>query len=148
MTITETQPERAVLGQRLLRKEDPALLTGEARYTNDLAVPGALHLAVLRSPYACATINSVDVSAAKSAPGVVAAYSGADLQSAWAGPMPCAWPVTADMKSPTHYPLAVSRATYAGDGVAWTPASRTVSATRWRAGRTRSKCSRNSAAAT
>ena len=63
MTITEAQPERTVLGQRLLRKEDPALLTGEARYTNDLAVPGALHLAVLRSPYASATINSVDVSA-------------------------------------------------------------------------------------
>ncbi|HTH07798.1 MAG TPA: xanthine dehydrogenase family protein molybdopterin-binding subunit, partial [Ilumatobacteraceae bacterium] len=118
MTITETQPERTVLGQRLLRKEDPALLTGEARYTNDLPVPGALHLAVLRSPYASATINSVDVSAATAAPGVVAAYSGADLADQWAGPMPCAWPVTADMKNPTHYPLAVSRAAYAGDGVA------------------------------
>jgi carbon-monoxide dehydrogenase large subunit len=118
MTITDTQPERAVLGQRLLRKEDPALLTGEAKYTNDLAVPGALHLAVLRSPYASATINAVDVSAALAAPGVVAAYSGADLVDLWAGPMPCAWPVTADMKNPTHYPLAVSRANYAGDGVA------------------------------
>jgi carbon-monoxide dehydrogenase large subunit len=118
MTITETQPERTVLGQRLLRKEDPALLTGEARYTNDLPVPGALHLAVLRSPYASATINAVDVSAAKSAPGVVAAYSGADLADQWAGPMPCAWPVTADMKNPTHYPLALTRAAYTGDGVA------------------------------
>ena len=59
MTITEA-PERAVLGQRLPRKEDPALLTGESEYTNDLLVPGALHLAVLRSPYTCATINSVD----------------------------------------------------------------------------------------
>jgi aerobic carbon-monoxide dehydrogenase large subunit len=117
MTITET-PERTVLGQRLLRKEDPALLTGEARYTNDLAVPGALHLAVLRSPYASATINSLDVSQAQSAPGVVAAYTGADLTDQWAGPMPCAWPVTADMKNPTHYPLAVSRAAFAGDGVA------------------------------
>ena len=118
MTITEAQPERTVLGQRLLRKEDPALLTGEARYTNDLAVPGALHLAVLRSPYASATINSVDVSGAQSAPGVVAAYTGSDLADQWAGPMPCAWPVTADMKNPTHYPLAVSRAAFAGDGVA------------------------------
>src|SRR5262245_54275272 len=118
MTITEAQPQNAVLGQRLLRKEDPALLTGEAKYTNDLAVPGALHLAVLRSPYASATINSVDVSAAAAAEGVVAAYTGADLADTWAGPMPCPWPVTADMKNPTHYPLAVSRAAFAGDGVA------------------------------
>jgi carbon-monoxide dehydrogenase large subunit len=118
MTMTESAPGRTVMGQRLLRKEDPALLTGEAKYTNDLPVPGALHLAVLRSPYANATINSVDLSAAATAPGVVAAYSGAELQSLWAGPMPCAWPVTDDMKNPTHYPIAVSKAAYAGDGVA------------------------------
>ena len=73
---------------------------------------------MLRSPYASATINSVDLSGAQSAPGVVAAYCGADLVDQWAGPMPCAWPVTDDMKNPTHYPLAVSRAAYAGDGVA------------------------------
>ena len=52
-----------VLGQRMLRKEDPSLLTGEAVFTNDMKVPGALHLAVLRSPYAHARIVSVDVSA-------------------------------------------------------------------------------------
>ncbi|MGH9304939.1 MAG: xanthine dehydrogenase family protein molybdopterin-binding subunit, partial [Acidimicrobiales bacterium] len=51
-------------------------------------------------------------------PGVVAAFSGADLRDAWAAPMPCAWPVTADMKSPTHLPLAVDTVNYAGDGVA------------------------------
>ena len=116
--MTMTDSERTVLGTRMLRKEDPALLTGEAKYTADMAVPGALHLAVLRSPYAHATINSVDLSGALAADGVVAAYSGADLESAWAGPMPCAWPVTDDMKNPTHYPLAVSKAVYAGDGVA------------------------------
>jgi carbon-monoxide dehydrogenase large subunit len=117
MTVTEDRPA-AVLGQRLLRREDPALLTGEAKYTNDLNIAGALHLALLRSPYAHARITAVDVSAAAAMPGVVAAYSGADLVSLWAGPMPCAWPVTADMKNPTHYPLAVSKAAYAGDGVA------------------------------
>ena len=62
MTVTEDRPT-AVLGQRLLRREDPALLTGEAKFTNDLSIPGALHLAVLRSPYAHARITSVDVSA-------------------------------------------------------------------------------------
>jgi aerobic carbon-monoxide dehydrogenase large subunit len=117
MTMTENRAA-GVIGQPLLRKEDPALLTGEAKYTNDLNIPGALHLAVLRSPYAHARILSVDLTAAQAMPGVVAAYSGADLQSMWAGPMPCAWPVTADMKNPTHYPIAVSKASYVGDGVA------------------------------
>jgi carbon-monoxide dehydrogenase large subunit len=117
MTIIDNAPA-SVLGTRLLRKEDPALLTGEAKYTADLNIPGALHLAVLRSPYAHARILSVDLSAAAALPGVVAAYSGADLVELWAGPMPCAWPVTADMKNPTHYPLAVSKAAYVGDGVA------------------------------
>ena len=118
MTMTEDAPARTVLGQRLLRKEDPALLTGEAKFTADLVVPGALHLAVLRSPYAHATIESVDVSAALAAPGVRAAYSGADLVGLVTGPLPCAWPVTADMKNPAHFPLAVKKAAFAGDGVA------------------------------
>ncbi len=117
MTVTEDRPN-TVMGTRMLRKEDPALLTGEARFTNDLAIPGALHLAVLRSPYAHARIVSVDTSAAAKAPGVVAAYSGADLASLWAAPMPCAWPVTADMKNPAHYPVASETAHYVGDGVA------------------------------
>jgi aerobic carbon-monoxide dehydrogenase large subunit len=117
MTITEPHVN-TVLGKRRLRKEDPALLTGEAKFTNDLNIPGALHLAVLRSPYAHARILDVDLTAAQAMPGVVAAYSGADLAPLWAGPMPCAWPVTADMKNPTHYPIAVEKACYVGDGVA------------------------------
>jgi aerobic carbon-monoxide dehydrogenase large subunit len=116
MTVVE-EPTK-VIGTPLRRREDPALLTGEAKFANDLNIPGALHLAVLRSPYAHARITGVDVSGALNEPGVVAAYSGADLQSAWAAPMPCAWPVTADMKNPAHYPLAVGKACYVGDGVA------------------------------
>jgi carbon-monoxide dehydrogenase large subunit len=117
MTVVEEQAAK-VIGTPMLRREDPALLTGEAKFTNDLHIPGALHLAVLRSPYAHARSTSVDVSAAASQPGVVAAYSGADLQDLWAAPMPCAWPVTPDMKNPPHFPIAVSKACYAGDGVA------------------------------
>src|SRR5262245_18788074 len=98
MTMTDARPSKSI-GTPMLRKEDPALLTGEAKYTNDLNIPGALHLALVRSPYAHARITNVDVSAALDLPGVVAAYSGADLQSAWAAPMPCAWPVTEDMKN-------------------------------------------------
>jgi carbon-monoxide dehydrogenase large subunit len=117
MTMTDDRPN-AVLGTRRLRKEDPALLTGEAKYTNDLNIPGALHLALVRSPYAHARILSVDLSAALAMPGVVAAYSGADLMSLWAAPMPSAWPVTPDMKNPAHYPVATGKVTYMGDGVA------------------------------
>jgi carbon-monoxide dehydrogenase large subunit len=65
-----------------------------------------------------ARIVSVDLESAKSMPGVVTAFSGADLREAWAAPMPCAWPVTADMKSPTHLPLAVETVNYLGDAVA------------------------------
>lgn len=117
MTVTDDRPA-SVLGTRLLRREDPALLTGEAKYANDLNVPGALHLAVLRSPYAHAKILSVDLSAAAELPGVVAAYSGPDLAGLWASPMPSAWAVTPDMKNPAHYPLAIAKACYVGDGVA------------------------------
>jgi aerobic carbon-monoxide dehydrogenase large subunit len=127
MTIIENRPA-PVSGTRRLRKEDPALLTGEAKFTNDLNIPGALHLAVLRSPYAHANILSVDLTAALAMPGVVAAYSGADLAPLWAGPMPCAWPVTADMKNPAHFPVAVSKAAYVGDGVAVVLATSDVAA--------------------
>src|SRR6516162_5400656 len=118
MTATMAEAPSTVIGTRVLRREDPALLTGEARYTDDLVIPGALHLAVLRSPYAHARIGRVDVSAALGMPGVVAAYSGADLQDLWGAPMPCAWPVTPDMKNPPHYPITPDKARYVGDGVA------------------------------
>ncbi|MFZ9806657.1 MAG: xanthine dehydrogenase family protein molybdopterin-binding subunit [Ilumatobacteraceae bacterium] len=117
MTITENKPTN-IIGTRLLRREDPPLLTGEAKFTNDLNIPGALHLAVLRSPYAHAKIKSINVSAALKIAGVVAVYTGKDLQSAWAAPMPCAWPVTPDMKNPPHFPLASDKVNYVGDGVA------------------------------
>src|SRR6516162_5453307 len=118
MTATMAEAPSTVIGTRVLRREDPALLTGEARYTDDLVIPGALYLAVLRSPYAHARITRVEVSGALSQPGVVAAYSGADLQPLWAAPMPCAWAVTTDMKNPPHYPVTPDVARYAGDAVA------------------------------
>jgi carbon-monoxide dehydrogenase large subunit len=108
----------AVVGTRLPRREDPALLTGEAQFVADLAVPGVLHAALVRSPIAHARITSIDLAPALALPGVVAAFTGSDLQQDWAGPLPCAWPVTADMKSPAHLPLAVGKVCYTGDAVA------------------------------
>jgi carbon-monoxide dehydrogenase large subunit len=70
-----------------------------------------------RSPFAHARATSIDLTAAKAADGVVAAFSAADLQDDWKAAMPCAWPVTEDMKNPPHYPLT-DVARYQGDGVA------------------------------
>ncbi|MGH9115912.1 MAG: xanthine dehydrogenase family protein molybdopterin-binding subunit, partial [Acidimicrobiales bacterium] len=93
------------------------LLTGESRFVADLTVPGTLHAAMVRSPVAHARITSVDVGPALAMPGVVAAFTGTDLQSEWA-PLPCGWPVTADMKTPAHLPLAVGKVCFVGDAVA------------------------------
>ena len=111
-------PFHGLVGQPLRRKEDPKLLTGEGKFTDDLVIPGALYMAVLRSPFAHARIRSIDISAAAAMPGVRAVFTGADLTGEWAAAMPCAWPVTADMKNPEHYPLAVAKVSYVGDGVA------------------------------
>ncbi|GAC1592218.1 MAG: molybdopterin-dependent oxidoreductase [Acidimicrobiales bacterium] len=117
-TVEETPTLPKVVGTRMLRREDPALLTGEGRFVDDIVVPGELHMAVVRSPYAHARITSVDVSGALAIPGVVAAYTGADLAGEWAAPMPCAWAVTPDMKNPPHFPVATEQVNYVGDAVA------------------------------
>lgn len=101
MTTTETQAG-AYIGTSVPRKEDRALLTGRGRYVDNLSVPGMLWLAVVRSPHAHAKITKVDLAVARAAEGVVAAYSGDDLAGDFAGPLPCAWPVTEDIKMPAH----------------------------------------------
>jgi carbon-monoxide dehydrogenase large subunit len=106
------------MGTPVRRKEDARLLTGEARYVDDIAIPGAKFLGMVRSPHAHARITSIDSSGARAVPGVEAVLTGADLRDAWAGAMPCAWPVTADMKNPEHYPVAVDKAHYVGEIVA------------------------------
>jgi carbon-monoxide dehydrogenase large subunit len=106
------------IGASLLRKEDAKLLTGQARFVDDLTLPGMVWMAVVRSPYAHARIERVDVSKALEHPGVVAAFSGADLADDWSAPLPMAWPVTEDINNPSHWPLTKDKARHAGDGVA------------------------------
>ena len=115
-TITEPATEATpFVGTRMRRKEDPRLLTGEARFVDDLVVPGALWLAMVRSTEAHARIRGIDTAAAAALPGVRAVLTGADLVDEWAAPMPCAWPVTDDMKNPHHRPVALEKASYVGD---------------------------------
>ena len=118
MTVTESPFTGGIVGESRLRREDPALLTGEAKFIDDLQIPGALWVACVRSPHAHARIGGIDASAALAIDGVVAVYSGDDLADAWAAPLPCAWPVTEDMKNPAHHPVAQGKANYAGDIVA------------------------------
>lgn len=124
MTATEPQRTEArtadagTIGDRLLRKEDARLVTGEARYIDDLHIPGALWMGMVRSPFAHARITSIDTSAALDVPGVRHVLTGADLRDEWANPMPCAWPVTDDMLAPDHLPVATDTACYVGDIVA------------------------------
>ncbi|MDN5750990.1 MAG: xanthine dehydrogenase family protein molybdopterin-binding subunit, partial [Pseudonocardia sp.] len=104
------------VGQSILRREDAALTTGRGTFTDGIAIPGTLHLAVLRSPVAHARITSVDLTAALALPGVVAAFSGADLAAEFAIGLPCGWPVTEDIKIPDHPPLARDEVNHVGDG--------------------------------
>lgn len=75
-------------------------------------------MVAVRSPHARARIVDVDLTSALAKPGVKGAWSGADLAEVWANPMPCAWPVTDDMKAPVHHPVAATQANYVGDIVA------------------------------
>jgi carbon-monoxide dehydrogenase large subunit len=117
MTVTESKTQ-AFVGASVKRKEDASLLRGEATWVDDLAPPGTVHMAVIRSPYAHARIASVNLDGARAAEGVVAAFTGQDLADDWQGGLPCAWAVTEDIKIPTHYPLAIEESRYQGDGIA------------------------------
>src|SRR3954468_18544108 len=77
----------AMIGARVRRKEDPRLITGSSLYTDDLQLAGMAHVVFLRSPFAHANLKSVDTTAAKSAPGVIAVYTNDELRQ-FCGPMP------------------------------------------------------------
>jgi carbon-monoxide dehydrogenase large subunit len=117
---TEALPSEArafEVGRARLRKEDAKLITGQTNWTDNIRLPGMLHMAFVRSPFAHAKITRVDVSGALSQPGVIAAFSGADL-AAEQGSLPCAWPVTPDIVIPPHPPMAVDEVRYVGEAVA------------------------------
>ncbi len=105
------------VGSARRRKEDRRLLTGRTRWTDNLQLPGMLHLSMVRSPHAHARITAIDTTAAKAADGVVAVLTGADVKDSQ-GSLPCAWPITPDQKAPAHPAIAVDRVAFAGEIVA------------------------------
>ncbi len=105
-----------IFGSGIKRREDPRLITGQARYTDDIKLPGVLHMAVVRSPYAHADIISIDSAAAEAVDGVVAVFTGEDIDLAG---IPTAWLIPdSDLKTPEHPALAKGKVRYVGDGVA------------------------------
>ena len=118
---TDTQASQvqasAEVGRARVRKEDARLVTGQTNWTDNILLPGMLHMSFARSPHAHARITRVDLSAARAMPGVVAAFSGADFAGEQ-GSLPCAWPVTEDIVIPDHPPMATDEVRYVGEAVA------------------------------
>ena len=115
--MTETVDTSTPLGRPIKRKEDAKLLHGRTNWTDNIQLPGTLHMAILRSPYAHATISKLDVTPALSQPNVIAAY-GADELGDLNGSIPCVWPVTDDIVMPDFPSLAKGKVRQVGDCVA------------------------------
>jgi len=107
------------IGVAVRRKEDVRFLTGRGNYVDDINRPGQVHAVMLRSPHAHAEIGKIDVDDARQAPGVIAIFTGADVQ---VGGLPCGWVVKFKDGSPQHEPmhpvLAQGKVRHIGDPVA------------------------------
>ena len=110
------------IGKRVVRNEDPRLLTGQAQFVDDVEIPGLLHAAFLRSDYAHARLLSVDVSAARRRPGVVAVFTAEDMGDDWQpGPPLVSPPPTAKdviFHSRRQVPLVKDKVHHAGEAIA------------------------------
>jgi carbon-monoxide dehydrogenase large subunit len=109
--------KRKEIGRDRRRKEDQRLITGRTRWTDNLQPTGLLHLAMVRSPFAHATITNIDKTEAEQATNVVAVFTGADLADLQ-GVCINAWPITPDQKTPNHLPIPTDRVAFAGEIVA------------------------------
>jgi carbon-monoxide dehydrogenase large subunit len=114
--------ERFAVGQPVPRHEDPVLLRGEGRYTDDLNLPGQAYMVVVRSPHAHGILRGIDADEARAMPGVLGVYTGADLAAAGILPLACVASLTNADGSPMNKPprpsLASDKVRYVGDSVA------------------------------
>jgi carbon-monoxide dehydrogenase large subunit len=110
------------IGAAVRRKEDFRFITGKGQYTDDISRPGQTHIHFLRSPHAHAKIKSIDATAAKGMPGVLAVLSGEDLAADKIGSLICGWMIHSKdgspMKMAPHPAIAHRKACYVGDPVA------------------------------
>jgi carbon-monoxide dehydrogenase large subunit len=110
------------VGKRMTRTEDPRLLTGQALFVDDVQLPGMVYAAFLRSDYAHARLRSIDVSAARERPGVLAVYTAEDLGDFWGhGPPLVPAPDSVEgveFYSRTQVFLAKDKVRYVGEAIA------------------------------
>lgn len=122
MTVHAARTPGSLIGERVMRAEDPRLLTGRSRFVDDIDLPGMLHAAVLRSPVPHAIIRGIDTSAAAAVPGVAAVLTAADLRRLGVGPMKVTW-VQPNQNGLSYPVLAAGRVHYVGEAVAVVAAS-------------------------
>jgi aerobic carbon-monoxide dehydrogenase large subunit len=116
-TVEQTTPAGKWVGQAMRRKEDARMITGQARYVDDVVLPGMLYAAFVRSPEAHAKIVSIDVTGAREAEGVHGVFTGEEMDLDAGVPM--VWvPPGVEMRTPTHWPLAKGTVKYVGQPVA------------------------------
>jgi carbon-monoxide dehydrogenase large subunit len=115
--MTTTLKREPLIGASIPRREDARFITGGGTYTDDIALPGTLYCAFIRSPYAHARIRRIDADAARRAPGVQAVYTGRDLADGGVNPLPPGWLIP-DMRIAEHRALAVDTVRHVGDAVA------------------------------
>jgi carbon-monoxide dehydrogenase large subunit len=108
------------IGQPVPRTEDPTLVRGAGRYTDDVNLPGQAHAVMVRSRDAHGVIRQIDTAAAKAMPGVLAVYTAADLTGY--GTLKCALPLKSrdgsPLKAPPRAALAADKVRFVGDPVA------------------------------
>src|SRR5262245_2939709 len=111
------------IGQPVLRAEDPVLVRGEGRFTDDVSVPGQLYAVMVRSRHAHGIIRKIDTEAARKMKGVLGVYTAADLAAAGYGTLKCIVPFKnrdgSEMKKPARHALATDRVRFVGDPVAF-----------------------------
>ena len=117
MTAVDEATSVGEFGKARRRKEDARLITGRTRWTDNITLPGMVHLAMVRSPVAHGTISSIETAEAKQAPGVIGVWTGPELAGSEVG-LPCAWPITADQKAANHPAVAQHEVKFAGEIVA------------------------------
>ena len=118
MTAVDDRPAISPeIGKDRRRKEDQRLITGRTRWTDNIALPGMLHLAMVRSPHAHAKILSIDIEAADTSLNIYEVFTGEHLAETQ-GVIANAWPITPDQVTPTHLPMATERVAFAGEIVA------------------------------
>ena len=111
------------IGQPVPRREDPTLLRGQGRYTDDLVLPNQAWCVMVRSQVAHGTIEGIDTAEARAMPGVLGVWTGADLDAAGYGPLKTLIPVPnrdgTPMKMPVRHSLATGKVRFVGDPVAF-----------------------------